>query len=91
MVDPVNAVHTRLVHEPLDSNPDHPEAPLVAQQRHGLLALLHDVHLQVVLQVLTHSRHVLHHGDAHVLEVKLCRIIWNRNYKVTILVGETFK
>ena len=60
---------TRLVEEPLDPNPDHPQALLLLEQGHRLLALLHNVELKVVLEVLAHPGDVLHQGDPHLLQV----------------------
>lgn len=47
-----------LIEEPLDSRHEHGQSFLILEQRDGLLALLHDVHLDVVLKILTDSGQV---------------------------------
>ena len=44
-----------LVEKPFDPRHYHGEALLVLEQGDGLLALLHDVHLDVVLEILADS------------------------------------
>ena len=47
------------VEEPLNSHLDHPQSLLLAVQTDRLFAALHDVELQVVLQVAAHTRQVV--------------------------------
>ena len=57
------------VEEPLDSHLDHPQSLLLTVESHRLGAALHDVELQVVLQVLTDSREVVEGLDTNTSQV----------------------
>ena len=60
---------TRLIEEPLDADGNHAGPLLVLEEGDGFLALLDHVELQVVLQVLTDPRHVLHQRNPHLFQV----------------------
>ena len=58
-----------LVEEPLKANLDHGQPSLLGVQADRLSALLHQVHLQVVLKVGAHPRQVVDRLNAHLSQL----------------------